>query len=75
MKLRNNLKLKSLKQNKIIENENKFKNNNLKKYSLSNNFPTNISSSKNEIIFKKDYDTNKTEIIYYIPIGLKKGAQ
>ena len=61
MKLRNSLKLKALKLNKIIDNENKLKNNNLKN-SLYNSFPTNIYTSKNENIFKKEYDTNIVEI-------------
>ena len=60
MKLKNTLKLKASKLNKIIDNENKLKNNNLK-YSLYNNFTANILTSKNKNIFKKEYDTNIIE--------------
>ena len=62
MKIKRNIKLKTFKINKIIDNtiETKSKNSNF----LLKSLKTNIFNSQNEKIFKNNYDINSTENTY-----------
>ncbi len=62
MKIKRNIKLKTFKLNKIIDNtiETKSKNSNF----LLKSLKTNIFNSQNEKIFKNNYDINSTENTY-----------